>query len=196
MRKEDDKIELMLNYLKGNLAAGERREIEKMIGVDRELTGLFSIVKRLFLEGQKANWKQLQSSTLKLADRLFTDYQKSVKNPKIHHGITMFDSMMLPLPAGVRPATIDKRRLKYKIGEMDLDISLYPISSSSYEMIGQIFDLEADSELTVRLKSGKREYRVNADQFNLFRFVRIPVAKYVMDLLSGRNRIGTVELEL
>ena len=186
----------MLNYLKGNLAAGERREIEKMIGVDRELTGLFSIVKRLFLEGQKANWKQLQSSTLKLADRLFTDYQKSVKNPKIHHGITMFDSMMLPLPAGVRPATIDKRRLKYKIGEMDLDISLYPISSSSYEMIGQIFDLEADSELTVRLKSGKREYRVNADQFNLFRFVRIPVAKYVMDLLSGRNRIGTVELEL
>lgn len=196
MRKDDDEIELMLNYLKGNLDAGKRREVEKLIGTDRELGKLFSVVKRLFLEGQKVNWKQLQSSTLKLADRLFNDYQKSIKDPGANHGITMFDSMMLPLPEGVRPATIDKRRLKYRVGQMDLDISLYPISSSSYEMIGQVFNFETDEQLTVRLRSGKREYKADADQFNLFRFVRLPVAKYVMELLAGKNRIGTVELEL
>ncbi|MEW5924041.1 MAG: hypothetical protein AB1746_08645 [Candidatus Zixiibacteriota bacterium] len=196
MRKEDDKIELMLNYLSGNLAAGKRRETERLISTNRGLVGLFSVVKGLFLEGQRANWNQLQDATLKLANRLFIDYQKSEKSPKINHGITVFDSLVLPLPEGVRPAAIDKRRLKYKVGDMDLDISLYPISSSSYEMIGQVFDLEADERLTVRLRSGKREYREVADQFNLFRFMRIPVAKYVMDLLAGRNRIGTVELEL
>lgn len=196
MKMENDKIELMLDFLRGNLTAEKHRETEKLISADRGLIGLFSVVKGLFLEGQKADWNQLQDSTLKLATRLFDDYQKSKKMSRVNYGITVFDSMMLPLPEGVRPATVDSRRLKYRVGEMDLEISLYPVSTSSYELIGQVYNLETEGGLTVRLRSGKREYRETADQFHLFRFVRIPVASYVLDLLANNSRVGTVELQL
>jgi len=196
MKKDIDRVDLMLDYLRGDLTAEQRRRAEGIIGGDPESAGLFATVESLFTEGQKSDWRPLRDSTLKLAGRLFDDYQKSRKRTKIKRGITIFDSMMLPLPAGVRPATVDTRRLKYKVGEMDLELSLYPVTTDSYELIGRVYELESDGGLSVRLKSRRHEFKEEADRFNLFRFVRVPISNYALDLILHTKKIGTVALEL
>ncbi|MEW5925437.1 MAG: hypothetical protein AB1746_15760, partial [Candidatus Zixiibacteriota bacterium] len=101
-----------------------------------------------------------------------------------------------PLPEGVRPAAVDCRRLKFKIGDYDLEISMYPISTDSREIIGQVHQARFDKPLEVRLKSGRTSFSVTADRFNLFRFERVPVAEYKMTLISDGQTIGIVDLAL
>jgi len=196
MKKEFDRVELMLDYLRGNLSIEDHLKVEALIDGDQDSAGLFSVVKELFSEGQKSDFYQMRDSALRMASRMFDDFQMSRKQTNVGRGITVYDSMMLPLPGDVRPAKVDTRRLRYKVGELDLQISLYPISIDSYEMIGQLFDWESAEPLSVRLRSQKHEFREKADRFNLFRFVRIPVSNYILDLICSKKRIGTVALEL
>jgi len=197
MSQDIDRIDLMMDYLRGDLSPANRRQAEKLISEDRHKDRLFAIVKRLFLESKKTDWQQARESSLKLASRLFKDYQKSKKRPGANPGINIFDSRMFPLPGGVRPAKVDTSRLKYRVGELTLELSLYPVSTESYELIGQVLDLESDQQLYVKLhSSGKDDFEIAADRFYLFRFDRIPKADYTLELILGNNKIGTVALQL
>lgn len=197
MSRDMDKIDIMMDYLRGNLSAAGRRQAEELIRKDSNSDRLFTVVKSLFLESKKADWEQMRESSLRLASRLFNDYQKSLKRPGANLGINIFDSRMLPLPEGVRPALVDNSRLKYKVGELVLEISLYPVSTESYELIGQVLELESDQQLIVKLRSSrKNEFEAAADSFHLFRFDRIPKADYTLELILDNNRIGVIDLKL
>jgi len=74
MSQDIDRIDLMMDYLRGDLSAVNRRQAEKLISEDRRKDRLFAIVKRLFLESKKTDWQQARESSLKLASRLFKDY--------------------------------------------------------------------------------------------------------------------------
>lgn len=196
MKNDKDRITLFLAYLEGQLAKADRQMVESILRSDKDLAELFSVVKELYLEGKSTDWSQIHTSAGQLASRLFDDHQKRVKKAKSNYGVTVFDSKILPLPTGVRPATVDSRRMKYKIGPLDLEVSLYPVSTDSYEIIGQISGTPENTTLNVMLKSASHSFKTEADQFNLFRFRRVPVSKYTLYIISGKKEIGTAMLEL
>jgi len=196
MKNDNDKVGLLLRYLEGQLSEADRRMVETILKSDNESAELYAVIKGLSVEGKSADWGQVRKAAGELASRLFDDYQKRRASPKSNHGVTVFDSKILPLPAGVRPATVDSRRIRYKIGSMDLEVSLYPVSTDSYEIIGQISGTQEKAPLDVMLKSGSHIFKVEADRFHLFRFGRVPVSKYTLHIISGKRDIGTATLEL
>ena len=72
----------------------------------------------------------------------------------------------MPLPEGVRPAAVSTRRLKYRIGEDILEISLHPVSPASYELIGQLSGQEPGRILDIQFKSGKSVKKIIAINFS------------------------------
>ena len=196
MNIDFDKVALLIGYLKGGLSRRDKRKAGAMIKSDKDTKELYPVVRELYLNGQGTNWNQVQQAAFKLSARLFKDFLKSRKKRGPAYGITVFDSGILPLPEGVRPATVDTRRVKYRVGDMFLEVSLYPVSIGSYEIIGQISGMEGEAALEVVLKSAGTTFAADTDQFNVFRFPRIPVGKYFLYLVSGNKKIGSVTVEL
>ncbi|UCD94263.1 MAG: hypothetical protein JSU69_10945 [Candidatus Zixiibacteriota bacterium] len=196
MSKIFDKIGVLIGYLKGDLSKAMRRSAQAMVREDKDLKELYPIVEELYVTGQSTNWNEARSAALKISSQLFRDYLKSKRLKKTGYGVTVFDSQILPLPEGVRKADVGARRIKYRVGDRLLDVSLYPISSGSYEIIGQTSNMEGGSLSQVILKSGKETFTADTDAFNIFRFPRIPLDKYSLYLLAGRKRIGSVTIEL
>ena len=196
MKKSSDKIGFLLKYLKGELSEKELPEVGSIIESDKELSEMYPIIRNLHAAGRKIKWEQVRRSALRLSLRLYDDFQKSRKMTSVRYGVRVFDSGLLPLPEGVRPAIVDTRRIKYKIGEGDLEISLYPVSTDSYEVIGRVSQVACQAPLKVMLKSPTDTYTVEADQFNLFRFVRIPVSSYTLYILAGKRKVGAVGIEI
>ena len=196
MSKIHDKIGVLIGYLKGDLPRAKRRSAEAMVRQDKELRELYPVVEKLCQTGKSMNWNEEREAALKISTQLFRDYMKGKKLKKPGYGITVFDSRILPLPEGVRKADVGTRRIKYRVGDRLLEVSLYPISTGSYEIIGQTSNMEDDSLSRVILKSGKESFSADTDRFNVFRFPRIPLDKYSLYLIAGKKRIGSVTIEL
>nr|MBN2276425.1 hypothetical protein [candidate division Zixibacteria bacterium] len=188
--------EVLYKYLAGELSASEEDDLCRRLASDKCLKETFDIIRELHSEGSGTDWSQIRVSALELARRVFNDYRRSLKEKTFSYGINVYDSKVLPLPQGVRPARIDNRRLTYKVGRFDLDISLYPVTTDSYELIGQITGSEESRVTGVKLKSKKAVIESEADRYNLFRFARIPIGNYTLNLMSGDKKIGAVTFEL
>jgi hypothetical protein len=196
MNKKSDKVDLLLQYLKGTLSARQMRKVEKLLASDAESRNLYSTMSFVYDEGRLSDWCHIRDSVRRISSRLYDDFQKSIKRPDLNYGVTIFDSKVLPLPEGVRPAAVDSRRLKFKIASFELDISLYPVSIDYYEIIGQVTGLKVSEPITVTIKSGKTKLYTHADQFNLFRLARVPAKKYTLFIISNRKTIGTVDIDI
>ncbi len=195
MNDNRDKVDLLVKLIKGELTAADRQRVEAQIASDRSLADLYVIVRELH-----GTCDSLQATSAaaarKLAQKLYADFSRRRDNPGARTGVTVFDSRLMPLPEGVRPATVDTRRLKYRFEGMDIELSLYPLSPDSYELIGQIMQLPAAKSLRVKLQAGRQSFEVVPDQFYLFRFPRIPRLEYVLKVFEDDELLGTVDLEL
>ncbi len=195
----DDKkkqLELLIDYVRGRLSPEESSSMKAQVEDDPVLQKMVAVLSGLRDEVDQIEWQKMQNPSHALFDRLLKDVKsrKGKTGPK--RGVTIFDSGLLPLPDGVRPAEVDTRRLKYLIGEAQLEISIYPISPGSYELIGQISNLEEIKSLSIELRRGKSKLSAEANQFNLFRFPRVPAGAYHLNFRDGRTVIGKIELEL
>ncbi len=195
MKNEEHIIDLLTAYVCGTLSPKERRQVEARLKTDRETAELYELVRRLQQTGKKTDWQLTQDTAVKLSRRLFDDFQKRKKSGTAR-GITVFDSRILPLPEGVRPATVSTRRLKYAFADMNLDISLYPVTTDSYELIGRIAGLESYDDVTIMLRSGKTTLSAPLDRHGLFRFERIPTRTYTLTVKSGKRNRGMIDIEL
>jgi hypothetical protein len=193
-RKED--FELIIEYVRGRLSPEERARVEKLIAGDPALQEMAAILSDARDEIDFTGWRSMQKPSLELFTRLLKDSKKSKRDAAGHHGVTIFDSGLLPLPEGVRSAAVDTRRLKYLIGETELEISLYPVSPDSYELIGLLSGQEDSETLDVDLRGGKLKLKARANQFKLFRFPRVPAGRYDLIIREGRRVVGKVSLEL
>lgn len=140
-------------------------------------------------------FQQLRKPARQLIRAILTDHRKKDRQP--HHGVIEFDSSYLPLPEGVRPAAVDIRRLIYRLDGCRVDLSLYPLSTEGWEMIGQVVQAERElSDITVTVRHGRSQSTCSANQFHLFRVPRLESGKNTLEVKSSHRTLGTIEIEV
>jgi hypothetical protein len=196
MSDKGKQFDKLIDYIKGQLNSKEHASMKAQIENDPILQKMISVIKGMKNEVDQIEWPKLEKSSHDLFDRLLNDVKKQKSKGNEKRGVNIFDSRLLPLPEGVRPADVDTRRLKFLIGDAQLELSIYPISPKSFELIGQISGLEQVRSLSVELISGKSRITSEANQFNLFRVPRVPAGTYNLNFYDGQNIIGKIDLEL
>jgi hypothetical protein len=192
----EDKIERLLAYLRGELKKSEARLLEREIETDPELKETYTLLKELGGESRNVDWGEIGSTVKAISDRLVDDFFRTRPDGKSIPGVLVYDSKMLPLPAGVRPASVDVRRLKFKIEEMELMISLYPVGPKAYEIMGQLSGYAGSESIEVSLAKGKKTYRTEPDAFQLFHFARVPSGDYHLVLSTASGTIADVDIDV
>lgn len=195
MKNNEHIIDLLTAYVCGTLSGKEKRRLEAQLKTDRKMAELCELIKQLRRAGEKTDWTRTQDTAAKLSAQLFDDYQKRKKSGA-RRGVTVFDSRILPLPEGVRPATVSTRRMKFAFADLNMELSLYPITTDSYELIGRISGLESYDNVSVVIRSGKTSFRTATDHHGLFRFERVPALIYTLAIKSGNRICGTIDIEL
>ncbi|MEZ5358223.1 MAG: hypothetical protein R3F48_05275 [Candidatus Zixiibacteriota bacterium] len=189
-------FETIAAYLQGLLNAEERTELESRIASDSTLQALVEVVKGWLDEIDVGQYSGVEPSVHALLSRQLKEIKAADKNSRWQRGITTYDSKLLPVPEGVRPATVDVRRIKMQVGDWQMDLSLYPVSVNSYEVIGQILDCDIDETLTVTLKGRGPVLTSEANRFHLFQFPRVATGKQTLKIKQGRRIIAVVDLEI
>ena len=196
MKKDGVHIELLLNYLENKLDKKARAEIEQKLAADAGLRQICSVLRQLLEDSEAVGGGESGEAVRKISDSIFDDFQKSKNNRGILRGVKLFDSQVLPLPEGVRPAVVETRRVKYRMEEYGLELSFYPVTSDAYEIIGQMTGPVADEPVRVVLKGKGCEFTADSDRFLVFRFPRVPVMKCRLYLLVKGRKLAAVDIEL
>ena len=196
MDQMDDKLERVIAYLLGELDSAAAREVEALLSHDSELREVFSAVSELQKEGKEIDWSEIRQPINDMTSRLIEDFRRRKGAGGSDNGVLVYDSRYLPLPEGVRPATTGTRKLHYKFDNGELDISLYPISPESYEIVGQASGDQFGKEIRLRLKSGSTSFKTESDNFRLFRFERVPAKQYKLSIVSDGKATATVIIDI
>ena len=199
MKMSDDKVEVLLKFLRGELNIRESNEVKSRLKNDKEMAELLAMLKSLRLKGRQAGWNRFFNSAIELSSRQFEDFLKSKKKNQPPYGITVYDSKVLPLQSGIRSefsSAVDSRRLKYKIDDLELVLSLQPVSLENFDLIGQIIGLEDGITVRIGLRSGTKTFALDTDQFHLFHFKRIPAAKYTLKIYCKNKVLGMVDFKI
>ena len=139
--------------------------------------------------------EQLREPARQLLKAILNDRRRKSQQPE--YGIIEFDSSLLPLPEGVRPAAVDVRRLVYRLDDFRVDLSLYPLSSEGWELIGQLVDEEGTiTELDVVVRRGRTTQRFRANRFGLFRVPHLQDGVTKLTFETGRGILGAIDLEI
>lgn len=192
MDKSEKGIQELIDYIRGRLAPDKHAEIADRIGKDPILQRLVALLAGLQDDLRENDWPTMKSAAHSLLSRQL----KEKKGGERNKGITIFDSQLLPLPEGVRPALVDTRRIRYKVDQTLLEVSIYPISLNSFEIIGQMAGIESFESLTATMYLGRRKFTVEANEFGLFRFPRLPKGKYILEIRTGGDPVGQFDLDL
>ncbi len=148
-----------------------------------------------FEEGAGDLLRQLRKPARKLMAAILRDRQKKIAQPD--QGVIEFDSALLPLPEGVRPAAVETRRLRFRLESGVVDLTLYPLSTEGWELIGQLIDDDdSNRELRVQVGQGRTKRTVEANQVNVFRIDHLMSGPVQLKLLSDSGNIGTIDLEI
>ena len=195
MKINQDKIELLLALESGSLTGKEKKALIAEMQQDTDLADMYDLLKRISTISGHGS-KPIVSATQKLSQKLFQDFQKNQASHKVPYGIQLFDSSLLPLPEGIRPASVDTRQLKYQIGLAFVELTMYPITVDSVELIGQINCLESFEGLSMTIETNGKSKNVPVDKFGLFRFERVATGNSSLYLKKGNTNEGLIELIL
>ncbi len=195
MTGKNQRIELVIGLAMGKLASRERATAERLIAEDPEMGEVYKVARQLLSAKDVRRESEVGGALKSLSKQLYRDYLRNLGGG-IPTGITVFDSKDLPVPEGIRRPTVDTRGLRYKLGDLDVELAFYPTTVDSCELIGQISGLEDDCELTVILEGGSENLSTTTDQFHLFRFPRIPATEYRLVLQRDNAVLGTIEITL
>jgi hypothetical protein len=192
MNQNVKNIQELIDYIRGRLDPDKRAEVADRIGKDPVLQKLVTLLGDLRDDMRETDWPDMKSA----AHALLSRQLKEKRGGRQKKGVTIFDSQLLPLPVGVRPALVDTRRIRYKIDETLLEVSVYPVSLNSFELIGQLTEAERRQSLTITMRFGRKKFATEANEFGLFRFPRLTKGKYIIAIRAGDDPVGELELEL
>jgi hypothetical protein len=102
----------------------------------------------------------------------------------------------MPLPTDVRPAIVSSRRIKYRVGDDILEISLHPVSPGSYEIIGQLSGRQPGEMLEIEIRDNKSVKKVKSNDFQLFRLERVESGRYKIKIYAEKELIAKIDIEL
>lgn len=194
MANNDEEFGDIIDYVRGDLEPDRVPEVEARIQKDPILQRLAELLRAIRAEAVSGDWRSLKPAAHALLERQLRDRRRKRATTKIEHGITVFDSRLLPLPEGVRPALVDTGHIRYRIGDEILEVSVYPVSVNSFEVIGRFTGI-AERKGTATLRKGKKKYSAETNEFGLFRFPRITRGQYVLEVSCGGEVFGKVDLE-
>ena len=193
MKHKQPDIELLTRFHRQELSDEETAALEKELQKDPDLAELSELVRRMVEGSADVDWPHIARAVESVSDRMFTDFQRSRKDKC---GVVIYDSKLLPLPSDVRPAAVDSRRLKFRLGDFTLDVSVYPLTPDSFELIGQLTEKDKSTSFRVSAKCGSTKKTAECDQFGLFRFERLTRDEYELSLYDGHELLGTVTIDL
>lgn len=185
--------ELLTKLLDGKISRAEKKEFLAATKKDPELAEQYRLALKLQQTGRNRT-SHINPATSKLSQALFSDFIKNQAS-KITYAVRTYDSSFLPLPEGVRPASVDTRSIKYKLGTYHIELTVYPITVDSIEIIGRIEGTPKNA--TISLKYSSREFTdtISADTFNLFRFERVPAEQGLIQISVNDILAGILELK-
>jgi len=190
MSKLSDRIEQLIALIRTGTGDDERARLEDLIEGDDELREVYSLLRQLEPDGESALWEQDDKALKVMAARIIEDFDQGRRNRKGEQGVLVYDSSIVPAPAGVRPAVQDSRELHYKFEDGDMTVSLYRISPDSFEMIGQVRGTDESSVSSLTLQAGRKVVKSKTDEFGVFRFERVP--RRQCELIANREGSDTL----
>jgi hypothetical protein len=196
MIKDNKDIKKQVDKILSLLDGEEREKLKARLSGDPNLAELVDTIGPAADQNESAEWRKLESAAHLLLQSLLKDVHSAGKTHAEQQGVLTFDSRLLPLPEGVRPATVDTRRLRYQVGDNRLEMSLYPVSVKSYELIGQLGEQTSESGFSVELTGLGKALSVTADRYGVFRFPRVTCGKYRLRISEGGKLIAVVDLEI
>lgn len=194
--KDEDCIKLIMDYLCGKLDKDQACEFEKQLEKDLKLKDQYLLVKHLKNEAHEINWSEVDDAARAISTDLIEDFFKSEAASEEKRAIKVYDSKVLPLPEGVRPAVMDYRHMKFRCEEMSLNVTLYPISADDYEIMGRLLGYPKGKELDVELRIGRSILRTRTDTFYLFRFQKVPARDCSLTLKSLGEPVVNVDIKV
>lgn len=196
MKRYEGYIDQLIKLLHGKLSRGRKAQLEAEIQADPKLAEILAGLRGLLKVGGDLREADLSRAARSLSARLFEDFMRGRRDPESLAGVRVFDSRHIPLPEGVRPATVDTRRLRWRLPTGELEIAVYPITDSSFELIGQLAGVVADQPVTAEIRTATGVLRAETDRFGLFRFERVPRESRELTIRSGSGSIGSITLDL
>lgn len=196
MSIHEQEIEQLIKYLRGELSSKDATELKRKIADNPTMQNLVAMINDKKRDCAEIDWEKMKSPVHNLLDLQLKQIKSRRKTGGGRRGITTYDSKLLPLPDGVRPAEVDTRRLKFQIDDAQLEISLYPISPNSYELIGLLSGQDENEKIVVVLKGKGAKLTESANQFGLFRFPRVPQGRYELKIKKGRSVFAGLQLDL
>ena len=195
MKKNDQKYELLLKYIRSELDKEESLNVKKMLNSDREFRKMYDVLKNYGTDRLKGHLADLIPSLRQISINMFREYHKPGREDNIERGLPIFDSRVMPIPEGVRPSVTNSRRLKYKFRGMELEVSLYAISLYSYELIGQFSGVEGKN-YQIELVGKKFRQTTQTDELCMFTFARIPSNEYQINISENQEVLAVVDLKV
>lgn len=192
----NEKLAELLRYIGDDLSASERLRLESELRRSSELRNCLERIRVLSSALMSDDYPGLKESTRLLQKRVLEQVRDRLSTANRKKGVATYDSMLLPLPTGVRPATVSTRQLRFTNDEAELVMSLYPVTSASYQLIGQVSAPGRSSRLMIGLQSGRSRFRVQSNDFQVFRIDRVPAGEFKLSVYDGEELIMSVELEL
>ena len=195
MSIRSDIFEQLLRYRRNELPPKEKAAMERRLVKDAEVREMLGLLDRLDRSSDQPE-SDIAGAARELADRIFRDYSLRRPQSRVPVGVTVFDSKLLPIPAGVRPAAVDTRQVRFRIDDCEVILMLYPVAPDSYEIMGQIGEGLSDSPLSLGLS--KRGFRgaATTDEFGLFRFDRVPLGAYRLTVFDGTRPLGLIHVTI
>ncbi len=192
----ENKIEAAIQFVRNRLNPEQRAKFEALLKTDDELGEFVTLVKDMLNAGESLRSIEARLSVHRLARELFEDFKAGSESKSIPHGVRVFDSSCVPRPDGVRPATVEARDLKFRLDELEVEITLHPVSADSFELIGRVEGLPRGNGIKLTLKNSRTTITTRADEFQVFRFDRVARGKYRMTLEAANQTLGVVRLEV
>lgn len=195
MNTDHDILHQLLAFHRDQLDEVQRRNLTERIRLDPDLRDMLALIVRL--DGTVGVGADILSGPAhELSSRIIRDFLQKKADPGSAQGVVVFDSAVVPLPEGVRPAVVDTRQLRFKLDHADLTLALYPLTLNSFELIGQIRGCQFDGAPVVELRQGRTTLTAEADRHLLFRFPRISNGHHRLSIVYDGEKIAFVTLEV
>jgi len=188
-RKKKDR--LLDSFLK-RVDSNDRAELLKQFKSDSEVRCIVTDLLELG-DYDLSGWENVISAARELAAGII---DSAIPENGEARGVITYDSKLLPMPEGVRRASVDSRRIKVQVGDGRIAISLYPVTPKSYRLMGQLNDFEDYVEILIILRISGKKLETTCNEWGLFEFPRVPCGKCEIILKQKREFISTFELTL
>gem|GEM_PF-3913627 len=196
MDESEKHIDLISAYLKSQLKKEDHRKVESLLNSSREFREMFETIKALHDQGVPGHLGDLAPALKQMSLNMFRQYHGASKNNRELLGLPIYDSKTFPLPEGVRPSLTSARRLRYKFNDMEVELSLNPMTLYSFEIIGQIDNGSEKKNYMIELIGKDQRFTAETDELQMFAFTKIPAMKYRLNILLEGKLTGIVDIDL